>query len=483
MKNSFYTLYPFLMLSILCSTMLNAVDGVLDTTFNPAGNPPGTLFTVFGTDNDTAYAVVVQPTDQKIVLVGTVTDTTLGEQVFGLARYNPDGSLDSSFDSDGKVITPQVPGATGSGAVAAALQPDGKIVAAGSALIGVSSRFALIRYNTDGTLDGSFGTGGVVTTIIGTGSSEANAVVVRPDGRIIAGGVSVSTVSGNPAFTLAIYDTTGMLINTVQTDILNSNSSVINALAFDPVTGFLVATGGASMDTTGVDEFATARYSNPIIGTLDPTFNPGQLASIDTQPGVVVTTMPNDLTPEDSDAFAITIQPDQKIIVGGQTNDFTQGAFVRYLPSGFLDTAFGPTGGRIILPFTGNFIDAIYGLGLQVDGKIIVAGTTFSQSPFFEFFVGRYLTTGFVDPTFNPGSTITGFNFTTIEGSDSEAFAVALQADQKIVLAGDVANDAGGFFNFAAARYNGLIIVPPCPLLQTPRSDIIQAIMNKYCIC
>ena len=472
-----YIKYPILTLSIL-SSMLSAVDGVLDTTFNPAGTPPGTLFTDFAGAEDTAYAVLIQPTDQKIVLVGQVTDS-LGQVVFGLARYNPDGSLDSSFGSGGRVITQQIPGSTESGAFAAALQPDGKIVAAGYATIGGTREFVIVRYNTNGSLDLTFNGNGIVTTIIGAADAEAHGVVILPDGTIVAGGFSVAV---GQIFTLASYNTAGGILGTATTPITDSTASRINALALDPVTGFLVATGRATMTTIGTNTFATARYILPITGTLDITFNPGSGPSPDTQPGVVVTAMPDGITPTSSEAFAVTIQPDQKIIVGGSTNTFLNGAFVRYLPDGSLDTAFGPSGGRIILPFTGTGNDdSIYGLALQTDGKIIVAGTTDSQTTGDDqFFVGRYLTTGFVDPTFNPGSTITGFNFTTVDGADSFAFAVAIQADQRIVLAGEVENGVGDSENFAAARYNGPTI---CPLLQTPRSDIIQAIMSKYCIC
>ena len=478
--------------SIICSSMLSAVDGVLDPTFNPGSafspSQPGTVITDFGNGEDTAYAVLIQPADQKIVLVGQVRNAAV-ENVFGLARYNPDGSLDSSFGIGGTVITTQFSGSTNSGAIAAVLQPDGKIVAAGLALNTISgfNEFAVARYNTDGTLDTSFNGTGLVTTATPGGNAEAQAVMILPGGTIVVGGFGFSGLTS--VFTLASYTTTGLLIGTVQqTPISNSSSSFINALALDPVTGFLIATGGAVMTAApAVPRFATARYSNPTLGILDATFNPGGSISTQTQAGVVVTAMPSDGAATPSLGIAVAVQPDQKILVGGTVNFFIGSGFVRYLPDGSLDTAFGPTGGRIVLPFTGvGGFDAVYEILLQADGKIIVAGTTNSQpgnAP--QFFVGRYLTTGFVDPTFNPGSAVTGFNFTSVGGMISEAFAATLQADQKIILVGDVTDVPGGNFNFAAARYTNTVVspVPPCPLLQTPRSDIIQAIMSKYCIC
>jgi uncharacterized delta-60 repeat protein len=114
-------------------------------------------------------------------------------EVFALVRYDTDGSLDTSFDSDGKVTTE-----VGSGndeAYSVAIQPDGKIVAAGDST-GSNNDFALVRYNTDGSLDTNFGTGGKVTTEVGT-NDYAYSVAIQSDGKIVAAGGAGMDFSGN----------------------------------------------------------------------------------------------------------------------------------------------------------------------------------------------------------------------------------------------------------------------------------------------
>src|SRR5712691_1227384 len=117
------------------------------------------------------------------------------------------GSLDTSFDTDGIVTTPF--GTSADEARAVAVQSDGKIVVAGRATIGSTFDFALARYNADGSLDTSFGTGGKVTTAIGTSTDEAYAIALQSDGKIVVGGRA--TIGSNFDFALARYNTDGTL--------------------------------------------------------------------------------------------------------------------------------------------------------------------------------------------------------------------------------------------------------------------------------
>ncbi|WP_329570964.1 calcium-binding protein [Streptomyces sp. NBC_01361] len=148
-------------------------DGSLDTGFSGDGK----VTTPFA-DADVAAGVKVQ-TDGKIVVAGT------SDFDFALARYNPDGSLDTGFSGDGKVATSFGAG-TLDGSSDLALQSDGKIVAAGIS----QADFAVARYNADGSLDGGFGTGGKVTTDVSTFGyfDTASAVAVQSDGKIVASG-------------------------------------------------------------------------------------------------------------------------------------------------------------------------------------------------------------------------------------------------------------------------------------------------------
>ena len=121
---------------------------------------------------------------------------------FALARYNSDGSLDAGFGTGGKVITSF--GGTDQ-ASAVILQPDGKIVVAGQTDTGVSIDFALARYMPDGSLDGAFGSGGRVTTnFIGNSDDLGSAVALQSDGKIVVGGTS------DDNFALARYTPEGV---------------------------------------------------------------------------------------------------------------------------------------------------------------------------------------------------------------------------------------------------------------------------------
>ena len=200
-----------------------AAPGVLDPSF---GTGSGEVTTPIGTSAG-ADAIVVQP-DGKIVAAGGVVQSD-SSQDFALARYEPDGTLDPTFGSAGIV---QSPAGTAS---AVALQPDGKIVAAGTA----SNQIRVARYNPDGSLDQSFGSGGVVTTAAGAFGSDAKALVLQPDGKIVVGGDSSD--GSATQFALIRYDANGSLDATfgsggvIATQVGAANSSV-DSLALRPGT-------------------------------------------------------------------------------------------------------------------------------------------------------------------------------------------------------------------------------------------------------
>ncbi|WP_318773950.1 Ig-like domain-containing protein, partial [Meiothermus sp.] len=155
-------------------------DGSLDTSFGIGGK----VTTEVGSSSDEARALVLQP-DGKLVAAG-YSSNAAGKSDFALVRINPNGSLDTSFGSGGKVTTAV---GSSSGIAALVLQPDGKLVAAGPSSNG-DYDFALVRYNPNGTLDPTFGSGGKVITDLGSGSDEAHALVLQPDGKLVAAGYS-----------------------------------------------------------------------------------------------------------------------------------------------------------------------------------------------------------------------------------------------------------------------------------------------------
>jgi uncharacterized delta-60 repeat protein len=170
-------------------------NGSLDTSFNGTGK----VTTAIGSLGSYPSALALQP-DGKLVEAGESSNGYSRER-FALARYNPDGSLDTSFNGTGKVTT-----AIGLRAHADALllQPDGKLVAAGYSRHGSSYDFALARYNPDGSLDTSFNSNGKLTTPIGPGTDSASALVLQPNGRLVAAGSS-DNGSRHMDFALARY--------------------------------------------------------------------------------------------------------------------------------------------------------------------------------------------------------------------------------------------------------------------------------------
>ena len=133
-----------------------------------------------------------------------------GDDSIALARYNPDGSLDLTFNGTGRVITTLDPDFTASFGQEVALQSDGKILVAGSMFDGAIDAFAVVRYNADGSLDDNFGTGGFVSTNFGLGvSASANSLAVPTDGKIVVVGEAFGI--SFESFALARYNTDGSL--------------------------------------------------------------------------------------------------------------------------------------------------------------------------------------------------------------------------------------------------------------------------------
>jgi len=164
-----------LLLTLGVAAPVWAAPGDLDTSFNFDGR--ATLS--FSSGPELANAVVIQ-SDGKIVVGG------YGAGHWALTRFNPDGSLDASFGTGGKVTTDV--GLCTCGVHALAIQTDGKIVAAGDGRPGTDFDFELARYNIDGSLDTTFGTGGMVATDFGYGEDHARALIIQPDGMIVVAG-------------------------------------------------------------------------------------------------------------------------------------------------------------------------------------------------------------------------------------------------------------------------------------------------------
>jgi len=271
--------------------------GALDPSFDGDGRVQtdlggGSVFTFEG-----AQAVTLQ-TDGRIIVAGTRTLADRTSQ-FALVRYGLDGSLDASFDDDGKVTTAFGPAARARGV---GVQSDGRIIAGGSTSVGGQNVFALARYNADGSLDATFGIDGQVTTAAANGAF-GTALVVQPDDKTVLVG---DVITGGTDFGIARYDLDGALDTSfnggavLTTDIgapLDTPSAV--ALQAD---GAIVVAGTSFPSGTSNGDFILTRYTTD--GLLDTSFGVGGVASADFNG--------NDR------AAGVAVQIDGRIVVAGQ---------------------------------------------------------------------------------------------------------------------------------------------------------------------
>ena len=365
-------------------------DGSLDTSFGDGGKQT----TDIAGGYDQGRALAVQP-DGKIVVAG-YTDAGGGD--FALARYNADGSLDTSFGDGGKQTTDF--GDLDNQGNALALQPDGKIVVAGSTSGEGGYDFALARYNADGSLDTTFGDGGKQTTDFAGLDNQGNALALQPDGKIVVAGHAC--VFGCD-FALARYNADGSLDTTFgdggkQTTDFGDSYDQGHAVAVQP-DGKIVVAGFTDI---GGGDFALARYNAD--GSLDMSFGDG---------GKQTTDFGGD---EFADAEAL--DPDDKIVAAGyaclSSCDFV---LTRYNADGSLDTTFGD-GGKQTTDFGSDEFGSA--LAVQSDGKMIVAG--YADAGGGDFALARY--NGDTPPdTTAPETSITeGPSGTTDDSSPSFSF-------------------------------------------------------------
>ncbi|HJU26492.1 MAG TPA: delta-60 repeat domain-containing protein [Rhodanobacteraceae bacterium] len=431
-------LFVFAALAYACCAQ--AAPGNLDPSFGLRGR----VVTDFDNSTDIANAVAVQP-DGKLVVAGTTyTNNDFSEEDFALARYNPDGTLDTGFGSNGRVTT-DFPGLAA--VVSAVLvQPDGKILVAGGAfpLFTFLGNFELARYNPDGSLDTSFGSGGIVTTHFPQGS-YAFALALQPDGRIVAAGTDFvdfsSEASSNTDLALARYNIDGSPDigfgngGQVITDFNKLNDDAFSVLVQPD--GRIVAVGSARSNATDYD-FAAVRYL--VDGRLDTSFGTG---------GKVRT----DFGGRGFDrARSAALQADGSIVAAGFATARNGGrqnfAVARYGANGVLDTGF--SGDGLLQVSFGSCCQSASGVLLQGNGKIVVAGYPNSESSDSDFTLARLNPDGSLDSTFGRGGRVR----TSFGDLNGGANGAVLQADGKIVAVGFQA-----FFptpkgvEFALARY------------------------------
>ena len=350
--------------------------------------------------------------------------------------------LDAPFGRDGTVTT-----AVGSGsdhANGVALQSDGKIVAAGRSHNGSNEDFAVVRYHADGSLDTGFGTGGKITTAIGAGNEVGNAVAVQSDGKIVVAGYSHN--GSNDDFALARYNANGSLDTGFGGDADGDNSKdgwITTPLGSGTdrahevavlADGKILLAGLSLTPAPSYNDFALARYNAD--GSLGTGFGTG---------GKVVTP----ISSSGDYGYTMLVQPGGKIVVAGESYSGSARGYdfslARFTATGALDTGFG-SGGKVITDMSSGDDDQAWGVALQSDGKIVLAGESSYTSG--DIALARYNTNGSLDTTFGTGGMVT----TAIGIYRDKANAVAVQSDGKIVVVGYT----GGltYDLFALVRYD-----------------------------
>jgi uncharacterized delta-60 repeat protein len=412
--------------------------GDLDLSFGSGGLVVNDL----SPSTDGAIDVIFQA-DGKIVAGGYTTNSQ-GERDSVLRRYNTNGSLDTSFGSDGMTVTDFKGGWSDQG-LALAAQPDGKIIGVASSYnpndftFPFDARWGVARYTSNGALDKSFGTQGKTVTDLSKGTDTVTGVALQADGKIVVSG-NTNGFAGGDNFFVARYNANGSTDNTfgagkgyVITDFGGSDGSAELAIQGDGKI-VVVGRGGPLGD---LNQFAIARYNTS--GSLDPTFGSG---------GKVLTAF-ND------GALDVLVQPDGRIVVSGGT------IVARYLSlNGSLDPSFGVGG-------AGYVVAGGHSLTAQADGKLVLG----NKESFYEDLgdgsniqSSRFVLTrisgvdGSVDTSFGTSGRVTTYLTEPGKRGSNQLNAVAVQADGHIVGAAQTGvYDATGKLNakFTLVRYLG----------------------------
>jgi uncharacterized delta-60 repeat protein len=401
----------------------------------------------FGSGDDFANAIAYQ-TDGKIVVAGKSFNGT--DYDVAILRYNANGILDNTFSQDGKQTTPV--GTLDDDAEALIIRPNGKIVIAGATLIsGFNNDFVLVQYNSDGTIDNNFGIDGIVKIDFGD-NDGANCIALHSDGKIVVAGVS-----GNfdfKLFAIARINSDGSLDNTFSNDgkettQIGDYMNFANDIAIANDGKIIVA--GTAYNNNETNFAVLVRYN--IDGTIDYTFGSDGNGRVYCDQGA------------DDNFNSIAILNDGKILAAGNSyiddNKFDDILLARYTPDGLIDNSFG-TNGIVLTDYCTN--DYGNSLIVQQDNKIVVAGGSIGCPA---FVLSRYNENGALDNSFGNSGILT----TDFGTNDETASCIAKQDDGKLIVAGYRNN--GSSYDFAVARYDNL-------LSDIPTIDASNTLLDVY---
>lgn len=403
---------------------------------DPSFGIGGKVVTSIGSGEDKAYGVIIQD-DNKIIVAGYSYSLDTGND-FVLVRYEEDGTLDASFGVGGIVKT-DVQLGSDDRAYDLALQADGKIVVAGSSDNGIDRDAALVRYNGDGTIDESFGVAGVVLTDFEDGKSDEIRVVKihALTGNIIVGGSAViSTTKSKPV--VARYLINGDLDLSFETD-------GIRLLWIDPLdyqylfsVEDLVVQSSGKITAVGWRDYPDISWSSD--------YWAGRINSDGTMDVTFATDGVNHYNGAfnaNDKAYSMILNPDNSFHFSGGGHVST----LKYDFTLFSITNTGSVGPGAGLADYGEFLnDVSYSVAKDLDGSFVMAGST-GDLTYKDFAISKLTPSFSLDSDFGTGGKVT----TSFGTSDfNEAFNMLIQLDNKIVAVGYSGND------FALARYLGV---------------------------
>jgi uncharacterized delta-60 repeat protein len=448
-----------LIVSILAAAAI-AVSGALPATaaagaLDPAFGNDGKVTAFFGdpnTNRTDAQAMAAQP-DGKVIVAGDTGPWDGSSSVFGLMRFDTDGALDPTFGGDGRVKTRFD---ALSAAVDVAVQSDGKIVAAGWVRPATSdvARVALTRYRPNGSLDPTFGGDGKVVTKVG-GNVRVQAVAIQPDGKIVVVGSALFHPHGWLSLVLR-YDGNGALDPTFGTNgrvttMLGTSIGLMDDGWIDVTVqpdGGILTAGTFRLLPSASHVFMVARYDTH--GNLDPTFGDGGVATASMGPF-------KGLGAPDLATSAVLLRSDGSVVVAGtyMEGDGSPGtirafALAQFTSAGILDFGFAD-GGTAVGRVSGGYGTAADAV-LAPEGRVVVAGTFQIIGGRTRFLVMRFDAAGMLDPSFaNDGRTRTSFGSFVSNGR-----AAAVQPSGEVTVVGEARFEhATGATTaiFALARY------------------------------
>jgi uncharacterized delta-60 repeat protein len=425
---------------------VQAAPGDLDSSFGGSGfRIAGTI----GSSSSFLSAATAIQADGKIIVAGRINTTSTAP--FALARYTASGVLDPTFGTGGITTTTVGLGGRVTGIT---IQTDGKIVAVGTCAGLSKTSFCLARFNVDGTLDTSFSGDGRVLASIGNGNDSAHAVALQNDGKIVVAGTCDGTT--NRDFCLARFEVDGSFDTSF--GVLNSgisgfdtpgngNGKAIFNVAVDDDEANALALGsdgsfyvgghcGRGSGGGGVARFCVMGLIMFPSGTLGSTFTGSPLKTTDVGLG-------------DVGGHAIALQSTGILMAGfcapGGNREF---CVTRYFLSGTLDTSFGTSG--LLATAIGTQSDYGRALALQSDGKFIVAGYCDNDAQTrVDFCLSRHNSDGSLDSTFSGDGKV----IAQIGPSGSQIHGLAIQSDGRVVAAGVCDTTSGGLYDLCVARF------------------------------